>query len=236
MKVFCMNKCENCNVIVYDETSVCPLCHSVLEEVEQEEKSIYAMLKQHGAPYPNVRRRTEILHFVTRLILFLFIVAEIGLIVVNYIVTPTFWWSGISGIAMVYIYLSMIYWIRHDAGYAAKIGLQICFTIALLVGIDYFTGMTGWSLQWAIPGVILFGDAIVFFLMMLNRQQWYSYTFLLLLIAIFSVCIIGLYFAGKIASIVLPVISAGVTGVYLLGTIIFGDREFARELKRRFHV
>ena len=55
-----MNKCENCNVIVYDETSVCPLCHSVLEEVEQEEKSIYAMLKQHGAPYPNVRRRTEI--------------------------------------------------------------------------------------------------------------------------------------------------------------------------------
>ena len=137
---------------------------------------------------------------------------------------------------MVYIYLSMVYWIHNDAGYAAKIGQQISLTIALLVGIDYFTGMSGWSLQWAIPGVILFGDAIVFFLMMLNRQHWYSYTFLLLLVAIFSVGIIALYFAGRIESIVLPVISAGVTGVYLLGTIIFGDREFARELKRRFHV
>lgn len=231
-----MNKCENCNVIVYDETPVCPLCHSVIEEIEPEQRNAYAMLKDHGAPYPNVRKRTAILHFVTKLILFLFIVAEIGLVVVNYFVTPDFWWSGISGTAMVYTYLSMIYWIHHDAGYAAKIGRQISLTIILLVGIDYFTGMTGWSLQWAIPGVILFGDAIVFFLMMLNRQHWYSYTLLLLMIAIFSVCIICLYFAGKIASIVLPVISAGVTGVYLLGTIIFGDREFARELKRRFHV
>lgn len=236
MKVFSMNKCENCNVIVYDDTSVCPLCHSVLEEMDGEEQKEYSMLGDRGAPYPDVRKRAEILHFVMKLILFLFIVAEIGLIVVNYFATPGFLWSGISGIAMVYIYLSMVYWIRHDAGYAAKIGLQVCFTIALLVGIDYFTGMIGWSLQWAIPGVILFGDAIVFFLMMLNRQHWYSYTFLLLLIAIFSVGIISLYFAGKIASIVLPVISAGVTGLYLLATIIFGDREFTREMKRRFHV
>jgi hypothetical protein len=231
-----MNKCENCNVIVYDDTSVCPLCHSVLEEVEKEELQDFSMFLEHGAPYPNVRRTVEIMHFVMKLILFLFIVAEVGLFVVNWYVVPNFWWSGISGIAMVYIYLSMVYWIHHDAGYAAKIGLQISLTILLLGGIDYFTGMTGWSIQWAIPGVILFGDAIVFFLMMLNRQYWYSYTFLLLIIAVFSVGIIGLYFAGKIASIVLPVISAGVTGVYLLGTIIFGDREFTRELKRRFHV
>lgn len=231
-----MNKCENCNVIVYDEASVCPLCHSVLEELEKEEQKEYSLFDGCGAPYPDVRRRAEILHFVMKLILFLFILAEIGLVVVNYYTKPGFWWAGISGVAMVYIYLSMVYWIHHDAGYAAKIGQQISLTIALLVGIDYFTGMSGWSLQWAIPGVILFGDAIVFFLMMLNRQHWYSYTFLLLLVAIFSVGIIALYFAGRIESIVLPVISAGVTGVYLLGTIIFGDREFARELKRRFHV
>ena len=96
--------------------------------------------------------------------------------------------------------------------------------------------MNNWSLKWAIPGVILFGDAIVFFLMMLNRQHWYSYTLLLLLIAICSVGIISLYFIGYITNIVLPVTCTAVTGIYLLGTIIFGDRELARELKRRFHV
>lgn len=231
-----MNKCRNCNVIIYDDTTVCPLCHSVLDELEDEERADYKLFSGQGAPYPDIIRRNRILHFVTRLILFLFVLAEIGLLVVNYYVTPDFWWSGISGIAMVYTYISMVYWIHHDAGYAAKIGLQICLTIALLIGIDYFTGMSGWSLQWAVPGVILFGDAIVFFLMMLNRHHWYSYTLLLLMIALFSGLLIGLYFAGRIASILLPGISAAVTGVYLLGTIIFGDRAFAREMKRRFHV
>ena len=231
-----MNKCRHCNVIVYDEIDVCPLCHSVLDDMTEEDRNGLEHFTEKGAPYPDVRKRAKRLHFATRLILFLFIIAEITLVVINYFTTPEFWWSGISGVAMIYTYLSMVYWIHHDAGYAAKIGLQISLTIALLFGIDHFTGMAGWSLKWAIPGVILFGDAIVFLLMMLNRQHWYSYTLLLLLIAIFSVGIIALYFVGKIENIVLPVICIGVTGVYLLGTIIFGDREFTREMKRRFHV
>lgn len=231
-----MNKCRNCNILVYDDIDVCPLCHSVLDEMTDADQEKAAWFTKKGAPYPNVRKRARLLHFIMRLILFLFIVAEIGLVIVNYITTPDFWWSGICGVSMIYFYLSMVYWIHHDAGFAAKIGIQLCLTVALLYGIDSFTGMSGWSLQWAIPGVILFGDAIVFFLMMLNRQHWYSYTFLLLLITILSVAIIVLYFAGKIANIVLPVICVGVTGVYLLGTIIFGDRAFTREMKRRFHV
>ena len=231
-----MNKCQNCNIMIYDETDICPLCHSVLDDMSEEDQARVRIFSPKGAPYPDIKKRAKRLYFVMRLILFLFIAAEIGLVSVNYLFTPQFWWSGICGISMIYIYLSMVYWIRHDAGYAAKIGLQLSLTIGLLWGLDYFTGMTGWSLQWAIPGVILFGDAIVFFLMMLNRQQWYSYTILLLLIMLFSIAIIALYFLGKIANIVLPVICIGVTGFYLLGTFIFGDREFTREMKRRFHV
>ena len=231
-----MNKCRNCGIIVYDDTDVCPLCHSVLEEMTEQETKDAERFWGKGSLYPDVRRRTKRLHFVMRLILFLFILTEIGLVSVNKIRTPQFWWSAICGVAMLYIYLSMLYWIRHDSGYAAKIGLQLTFTIALLLGIDFFTGMWGWSLQWAIPGVILLGDAIVFFLMMLNRQHWYSYSLLLLLVAVFSIVIIILYFVGIIENIVLPIVCFGVTGVYLLGTIIFGDREFTREMRRRFHM
>ncbi|MDE5777981.1 MAG: hypothetical protein K2I10_05675 [Lachnospiraceae bacterium] len=231
-----MNKCRHCNVAVYDDIDVCLLCHSVLDEMTKEDMDSISGFSKKGAPYPDVRKRAKRLSFVMKLILFFFIIAEIALVAVNYLTTPHFWWSGISGASMVYIYLSMVYWIRHDAGYATKIGLQLSFTIALLYGIDYFAGMQGWSLQWAIPGVILFGDAIVFFLMMLNRQHWYSYTLLLLMITLFSVGIISLYFVGRIENIVLPVVCVGVSGIYLLGTIIFGDREFSREMKRRFHV
>ncbi len=230
-----MNKCRNCDIYVYDDTDICPLCHSVLDETLEGDNGS-PLFSAKGAPYPNLKKRRKQLHFAMRLILFLFIIAETTLVFVNYYVTPQFWWAGISGVAMVYIYLSMVYWIRHDAGYAAKIGLQLTLTNLVLIWIDYQTGMTGWSLQWAIPCVILFGDAIVFLLMMMNRKQWYSYTFLLLLLVVFSILIIVLYFVGKIANIVLPVISVGVTGIYVLATILFGDREFTREMKRRFHV
>lgn len=231
-----MNKCQHCNIVVYDNIDACPMCHRVLDEMEEKDVLDITNRFGEGAPYPDVRKRTKSLHFVMRLILFLFIIAEIALIVVNYYVSPHIWWSGISGVAMCYTYLSMVYWIKHDAGYSRKIGSQLILTMLLLFGIDYFTGMIGWSLQWAIPGIILFGDAIVFFLMMLNRHHWYSYTVLLLVLAIGAGLIIGLYFIGKITNVILPTISVIVTGVYVLATIVFGDRELKRELKRRFHV
>lgn len=233
-----MNKCSHCNIIVYDETSACPFCRRVLDEVSPDD--ISCMKRQHitmeGSPYPDLRKKAKTLRFAMRLVLFLFILAEAILIAVNIFATPNFFWSGITGMIMIYSYLSMIYWIKHDAGYAMKVGRQLSLTIAVLIGVDYFTGMTGWSLQWAIPGVVLAADAVVFLLMLLNRQYWFSYTLLLFLIGIISVVIMGLYHAGIIHNIVLPVISLLVTGFYLLGTVIFGDREFSREMKRRFHV
>lgn len=231
-----MYKCQHCNIYVYDDAEACPLCHRVLDEIEEKERQSVEACFGEGAPYPDVRKRNKTLHFVMRLILFIFIVAQISLFVVNRYVMPSFLWSGISGVALVFIYVSMVYWINHDSGFAAKIGFQLIFTMALLYGIDYFSGMHGWALQWAIPGIILAGDGLVFFLMMLNRQHWYSYTLLLLLIALCSCGIISLYFAGRISNIVLPVLCVTVTGFYLLATIIFGDRELKRELKRRFRV
>ncbi|MBE5925099.1 MAG: hypothetical protein E7271_11695 [Lachnospiraceae bacterium] len=231
-----MNVCRNCNIKINDDIDVCPLCHSVLDEMTEDEKKIGVSVIRGGSDYPDVRKREKTLGFVMRLILFLFIVTEATLIIVNKAVTPGFWWSGISGVAMVYTYLSLVYWIRHDSGFATKIGLQLFLTVALLFAIDYFTGMIGWSIKYAIPGVILLGDALVFFLMMLNRQHWYSYTLLLLFIGLCSVAILFLFLTKRITNVVLPVTCVAVTDVYLLGTIIFGDREFTRELKRRFHV
>lgn len=233
-----MNICRNCNIYVNDDIDVCPLCHSVLDDDQTEEELVRGNeLIHQGSEYPDVRKREKRMNIVMRAILFLFILAEIGLVIINRTVKPNFWWAGICGIAMVYIYSSMVYWIKHDSGFAAKIGLQLVLTMVLLVAIDYyFTGMNGWSLKFAIPGVLLFGDAIVFFLMMLNKQYWYSYSILLLFIGLCSWAIMYLYYIGRISNIVLPAVCAAVTGVFLLGTIIFGDRQFTREMKRRFHV
>jgi hypothetical protein len=102
--------------------------------------------------------------------------------------------------------------------------------------IDYSNGMHGWSLQWAIPGIILLGDGLVFFLMILNKSRWQSYLLLLLLMAICSIAILTLYFVGTIQIFIMPLICSGVSCLSEFGAILFGGKRAQHELKRRIHI
>ena len=231
-----MNKCPQCKVILYNKAATRPLCHCVVEELEGAEEKRVLEKFGAGAPYPNVQRRHKWVRFALRLVLFVFVIVEALLLLINYLTTPHFWWAAITGVALAYGYLFLVVWIRNDSGFALKVGLQIMFTMVVLFEIDKFTGNYGWALQWAIPGVILLGDGIVFILMMLNRSRWVSYSLLLILMGVCSIAIICLYFTGVIGNLVLPVICVAVTGIYLLGTITFGEHDVKRELGRRFHI
>jgi len=67
-----MSKCRNCNIEVLDETEICPLCHSVLEQTEELENM-----------YPDARLKTKKLLFVSRLYLFCAVIAEFVLLGVD---------------------------------------------------------------------------------------------------------------------------------------------------------
>ncbi len=231
-----MNRCPNCNVILYHHPQVCPLCHSVTEETDPEQSEHFAQLFGEPAPYPNARGRNKLLRFILKLVLFVFVVAEVIMIVINYYTAVTYPWSVITGFSFLYIYLFLVYWISHDSGFAAKVGLQMLITMVFLYEIDAFNGMRGWSLQWAIPSIILLGDGLVFLLMLLNRSRWQSYLLLLLLLGICSLVIMILFTVGKIHNVVLPLISLLVTSLYFFGTLLCGWKSAGRELSRRFHI
>ena len=231
-----MTRCPQCKVILYNSHGTCPLCHCVTEELEGTEREKICETFGEGAPYPDAHRRQRFLRFALRLVFFVLILAEALLVMINYLTPGTYWWSAITGVAILYTYLFLVYWVRHDSAFAAKVGLQILFTMLVLYEIDHMTGEYGWSLQWAIPGVILFGDAVAFFLMMLNRRRWYSYMLLLLLMGACSIWIFVLYFIGTISNVIMPVICLSVTGIYILATVTFGLRGVSQELRRRFHI
>ena len=175
-----MNRCPQCKLTLLHDEDTCPLCHCVCEEMSGDEQAAVRMRFGSGAPYPNAQRKQRLTRLWLRIILLAFIFSEAVLMIINYYTTPTVWWSTITAAAFMYSYLFLLYWVKHDSGFAAKVGLQMIFTMIILYVIDYNTGNYGWALQWAIPGVILFGDGIVFFLMCLNRSRWVSYILLLL--------------------------------------------------------
>jgi hypothetical protein len=56
------------------------------------------------------------------------------------------------------------------------------------------------------------------------------------MIGVMSVAEIGFYFAGWARNIIMPLICVIVTGLYILGALLFGSNSALRELKRRFHI
>ena len=231
-----VKRCPQCNMAILDAGETCPLCHCVLEEPDEEGRAKIHAMYGNASPYPDVRRKQRWARFALRLIFFIMFIAAVAMLVINRYANPGFKWSVIAVAGEIYAYSLLVYWVKHDSGFAMKIGLQLLMTIAMLYLIDRLTGDYGWALQWAIPGVILLGDLVVFFLMMLNRSRWHSYLVLLIVMGLCSVAIVGLYFAGLLKNGILAMICVAVTGLFLLATFIFGDRKITMELKRRFHI
>ena len=231
-----VTKCPQCNIVLFDQPEICPLCHCIIRETEEDENRHINELFGDNAPYPDVEGRRKKMRLALKVVLFIFVVAEFLMIMINRLTSVTYPWSLITGVALLYIYLSLMYWITYDSGFASKVGLQIMLTSFLLFAIDYFNGMRGWSLEWAIPGIILLGDLIVAVLMLINRSRWQSYLLLLLFLAIFSFVLIILYLCGVIGNILMPLICEAVTFLYLFVMILFGERKAEHEFSRRFHI
>ena len=68
-----MSKCKNCNVEILDDSQICPLCHSVLEEGEEGHNT-----------YPDAWIPTRRLKFVTNIIFFLVLLGSVSAGNLNY--------------------------------------------------------------------------------------------------------------------------------------------------------
>lgn len=227
-----MRKCKTCHVTILDPTMVCPLCHSVLEADEKEGEQ----KENKPGMYPDVKEVSRILSFVVKLYAFLAIVVEAGLIAINYFTYKGIWWSAISGIAILYFYITLRYSIQKNSGYLRTILIQMIGAVLLAVAIDMIVGYRGWSVNYVLPSAILLMDLAIVILMLVNLDYWQSYILLELLTLLLSLMTLIFWWTGIIENPVVAVVAAAVSGVLFVGTLIFGDRRAKNELKRRFHM
>lgn len=222
-----MRKCKNCQVTILDDTLICPLCSSVLEG---EGEACYAPM------YPNVKNKVRILNWLVRLYTFLAIIVEVVLIVVNVCTFRQVWWSAISGVAILYLYITLRFSIQKNKGYRRTIMLQVIGATLLTIAIDYIAGYRGWSVNFVVPSAVLLLDLAIFILMLVNKFYWQSYLLMQMFTVLVSIFLLFLWYRGVIWHPVVTIVAASVSGVQLLGTLILGDRKAINELKRRFHM
>ena len=230
-------KCIRCNIKIIDNTVECPLCHGVLEvehEVEKTDEQVEGESK--SVTYPDVTDELRTMQFITRLAIFASIVAEVTVLIVNYMTFNGIYWSLIVGLGLIYGCITLVYSFKERRSLQRIIQVQMFLALILVVLLDYILGFKGWSFQYAIPLTLMGVDTTMAIFMIVGIDGWQNYIMTENVTFLLSILLIILHFTGIVPTSLFAIIAACVTGFILLGTIMFGQRMISNELKRRFKV
>ena len=186
--------------------------------------------------YPDVRVKQRKMILLSKIYLFVAIVVEAFLIVVNHYGEFETAWSLMTGLALIYGYLVIRFAILGKTGYIFKTIVLTVMAILVLVAIDILSGYRGWSVRYVFPAAIIAVDAVILVLMIVNRRNWQSYIMWQIFMILCSIVPMVLYLIGVIAVPYLALAALGTSVFLFLGTLLIGDRKARVELKRRFHI
>ncbi|MGG1633274.1 DUF6320 domain-containing protein [Paenibacillus sp. FSL K6-3182] len=223
-----MRLCNRCNVSVDDQHDYCPLCSRPLGNRgnSASEYPSYAKLHQETAVFTR-----------TKLFLFLTISAIVLSITINLLtlqLNPKLW-SAIVTTGLIYAWVIVKDTILSKAHIGKKILFHYAILALFLLVIDIFVGFMKWSTTYAIP---LFGMAATFMMTLLaiiKKSLWHNDIGYLLAMFFISLCP-AILFIFQLADVIWPSVAAIVYSLLtIIGMIIFSDRQFKEEIKKRFH-
>jgi hypothetical protein len=186
--------------------------------------------------YPEAWVVVRRFHLFENIVLFLSILIEAVLMLVNYFVTPFFVWSAIVGLILIYGNVVLRLAIIGKSGYQFKTISLVIIGSVILVAIDYLTGYRRWSLNYVVPAGVLFMDVGILVLMIVNKRNWQSYMMVQIITILLSLIQVILLALGEVTVTSLTVIACAVSVFIFLGTWIIGDERARTEMKRRFHI
>ena len=231
-----MNKCNKCNIEVLDDSIICPLCNSVLETTSKIEEDKMDKYDSRSVMYPNVSEKQRKINFILKLIVFVSIIIELILLLINYLTYNKVWWSLICGAALVFICFTIVHSVQRNTGIRMKLFVQMIATMILLVILDHIIGYNGWSFNYGAPTIILVLDVIVLVFMIVDSSNWQSYIMLQLMLCVAGFVVVVLVLTDVVTKPLLSIVTAVVTGLILVGTVLFGDKKATNELFKRFRV
>ncbi|MBO5388841.1 MAG: hypothetical protein J6A59_12010 [Lachnospiraceae bacterium] len=194
------------------------------------------MYESKSVMYPDVKPANKKIRMVIKCFVFISILVECILVLINYLTYKGVKWSLICGAALVYLCFTVAYCVPKNTGHRSKIFGQMVGSIILAILIDCFLGYTGWSLNYVTPIAIMLFDITILVFMIVNSNNWQNYIILQVAMLLVSLGFGILALTGVVTWPLLTVIAIGVSAIILIATVVFGDKTAITELSRRFRV
>lgn len=158
------------------------------------------------------------------------------LLLINRVTTPNLHWGILTIACIVYIWITVLYALKKNKNIAAHILMQVVAISLLFLAIDYTLGFEKWSLEIAMPIVIITANMIMTILTCISYRRYIRYVVYQLILIIISMTPMVLITEHYIADNLLSRIAVWVSVVNFILCVALCSKDIKAELKRKFHM
>lgn len=224
-----VNYCPNCRVSVDASLEKCPLCRQQLTDRPASNPMYPQVIRTKSGPKPRGGFYMDLMIFLS----VVFVGAAIVLNIIYWRGTP--WFLAVAT-PILYVWIVLRSTVFSDYYFGTRVFLQLLGLMAMFLSFDYVAGWTGWSIDIALPLLLLACNVLIDAYSGTFKSRWRDNLAYALLFAVLGFLPLILYAAHVTTDFFLMLLSTVSSVVSVLGMLRFAFRSFARELKRRFHV
>ncbi len=158
------------------------------------------------------------------------------LVLINKLTTPNIPWAALANAGILYSWITVMYSIRKNVNIAGHVLLQTITLCALIVYIDYKLGFKGWSINIAIPIMIMIANITMLVLTIVSYKKYIKYAIYQLIIVFFSMLPIIFMKENIVQNKPLSVIASGISVLNLVISLMLCARDVKEAIIRKFHM
>jgi len=173
---------------------------------------------------------------ILKILIVLSIILSILLVIINKITTPGIPWSAIANCGIMYVWITVIYSIKRSTNIAGHVLLQIIIISIAMLYIDKQIGFKAWSINIAIPIILITANIIMLILTIVSCKRYIKYAIYQLVIVLISLFSIYLMLDKIIEFKTLGIISVIMSIINLLVTLVLCYKDVKEAIIRKIHM
>ena len=173
---------------------------------------------------------------ITKIMLAISIIVAIVLTVINKLTTPNIPWAALANSGIIYIWITVFYSIKKNTNIAGHVLIQAIAISLLTIFIDYKLGFEKWSINIAIPIIIIIANITMLILTIVSYKKYIKYAIYQLIIVLFSMIPVILIGENILENKVLSIVASSISISNLILTLILSAKDVKEAVIRKFHI
>ena len=160
----------------------------------------------------------------------------IMLVLINRIFTPEIRWAGYCNAGIIYVWITVLYSLKKNVNIASHLFTQMVALSALCVYFDIRMGFQAWSINYAIPLIVIATNIAMLILSIANFRNYVRYAFFQVLIVLLSLIPIFLVYENWVNDKAFSIFASCLSLFNLIISLLFHFKDIKTELARQFHI